>query len=60
MSAVAATHAGLLLDDLQNPFGRKQEVDEAAEAVSTILPLHHTEELPEDSGSRSSEGAVQG
>lgn len=45
------THTGFLLDDLQDPLGRKQEVREAAEAVSSVLPLHHTEELPQDSGS---------
>lgn len=54
------THAGFLLDDLQNPLGRKQEVDEAAEAVPAVLPLHHAEELPKDSGSRGSERPVQG
>lgn len=48
------------MDDLQDPLGRKQEVNEAAESVSSVLPLHHAEELPQDGGSSSSEGAIQG
>ena len=60
MSVISTTHAGFLLDDLQNPLGRKQEVNKAAESVSTVLSLHHAEELPEDSGGCGSEGAVQG
>lgn len=55
-----ATHIGFLLDDLQDPLRRKQKVNEAAEAVSSVLPLHHAEELPQNSGSSGSEGAVQG
>lgn len=54
------THIGFLLDDLQDSFGRKQEVNEAAEAVSSVLPFHHAEELPQDRGSGGTEGAVQG
>lgn len=57
---VSATHTAFLLYDLQNPLGRKQEVDEAAEPVSAVLPLHHAEELPQDGGSGGSERAVQG
>lgn len=45
---------------MQYPLGGKQEVDEAAEAVSSVLPFHHTEELPKDSGSGDTEGSVQG
>lgn len=60
MLSLSATHAGFLLDDLQNPLGRKQEINEAAEAVSAVLPLHHTEKLPQDGGSGGTEGAVQG
>lgn len=60
MSAMSTTHTGFLLDDLQNPLGRKQEVNETAEAVSAVLPLHHAEELPQDGGGGGSEGAVQG
>lgn len=54
------THAALLLDDLQNPFGRKQKVNEAAEAVPTVLSLDHAEELPEDGGRGGTEGTIQG
>jgi len=57
---LATTHTGFLLDDLQDSLARKQEVDEAAEAVSSVLPFHHTEELPQDRGSGGTEGAVQG
>lgn len=53
-------YAGFLLDDLQDPLGRKEEVNEAAKAVSAVLPLHHTEKLPQDGGSGGTEGAVQG
>lgn len=59
-SRVSTTHTGLLLDDLQDPLGGKQEVDEAAEAVSSVLPLHHTEELPQDGGGGGAEGSVHG
>ena len=48
------------MDDLQDPLGRKQEVDETAETVSSVLSFHHTEELPQDSGSGDTEGSVQG
>lgn len=48
------------MDDLQYPLGGKQEVNEAAEAVSSVLPFHHTEELPQDGGSGDTEGPVQG
>lgn len=48
------------MDDLQDPLSREQEVDEAAEAVPTVLPLHHAEELPEDGGRSDTEGAVKG
>lgn len=54
------THTALFLDDLQNPFSRKQEVNEAAESVPTVLSLHHAEELPEDGGSSGTKGTVQG
>lgn len=54
------THRGFLLDDLQDPLGGKQEVNEAAEAVSSVLPFHYTEELPEDGASSGTEGSVQG
>lgn len=54
-----STYTGFFLNDLQDPLGRKQEVDEAAEAVTTVLPLHHTKELPEDGGSSGTEGTVQ-
>lgn len=60
MPHLSTTHTGFLLDDLQDPLGRKQEINEAAEAVSSVLPLHHTEELPQDGGSGGTEGAVQG
>lgn len=53
------THTGFLLDDLQYPLGGQQEVDEAAEAVSPVLPFHHAEELPQDSSSGDTEGSVQ-
>lgn len=53
------THTGFLLDDLQYPLGGQQEVDEAAEAVSPVLPLHHAEELPQDGSSGDTEGSVQ-
>lgn len=58
--AMSATYTGFLLDDLQDPLGRKQEVNKAAKAVSSVLPLHHTEKLPQDGGSSGTEGAVQG
>lgn len=48
------------MDDLQYPLGGKQEVNEAAEAVSSVLPFHHTEELPQDGGSGDTEWPVQG
>lgn len=57
---LSTTHTGFLLDDLQYPLGGKQEVNEAAEAVSSVLPFHHTEELPQDGGSGDTEGPVQG
>lgn len=60
LTHLSTTHTGFLLDDLQDPLGRKQEVNEAAEAVSSVLPFHHTEELPQDGGSGGTEGAVQG
>lgn len=56
---LSLTHTGFLLDDLQYPLGGQQEVDEAAEAVSPVLPLHHTEELPQDGSSGDAEGSVQ-
>ena len=59
MSVISATHTGFLLDGLQNLLGGEQEVNEAAKAVSPVLPLHHAKELPQDSGSSGSEGAVQ-
>lgn len=48
------------MEDLQDPLGRKQKVNEAAEAVSTVLPFHHAEELPQNRGSSGTEGRVQG
>lgn len=60
MPHLSTTHTGFLLDDMQYPLGGKQEVNEAAEAVSSVLPFHHTEELPKDSGSGDTEGSVQG
>lgn len=57
---MSRTYTGFLLDDLQNPLGRKQEVDEAAEAVPSVLPLHHTEELPQDGGSGDAKRSVNG
>lgn len=57
---MSTTYTGFLLDDLQDPLGRKQEVHEAAETVSSVLPLHHTEELPQDRGSGGAEGSVHG
>ena len=48
------------MDDLKDPLGREQEVNEAAEAVSSVLPFHHTEELPQDGGRSGAEGAVKG
>lgn len=48
------------MDDLQYSLGGKQEVNEAAESVSSVLPFHHTEELPQDGGSGDTEGSVQG
>lgn len=53
------THTGFLLDELQYPFGGQQEVNEAAEAVSPVLPFHHAEELPQDGSSGDAEGSVQ-
>lgn len=60
MSIIPTTHTGFLLDNLQDPLCRKQKVNETAEAVSSVLPLHHAEELPQNSGSSGSEGAVKG
>lgn len=57
---MSRTYTGLLLDDLQDPLGRKQEVHEAAEAVSSVLPLHHAEELPQDGGSGDAKRSVHG
>lgn len=59
-SMMQTTHICFLLDDLQDPLCRKQEVDEAAEAVSSVLPLHNAEKLPQNSGSSDGEGSVQG
>ena len=59
MPHLSTTHTGFLLDNLQYPLGGKQEVDEAAEAVSSVLPFHHAEELPQDGGSSDAEGSVQ-
>lgn len=56
---LSLTHTGFLLDDLQYPLGGQQEVDEAAEAVSPVLPFHHAEELPQDGSSGDTEGSVQ-
>lgn len=60
MPHLSTTHTGFLLDNLQDPFGRKQEVNEAAKAVSSVLPFNHTEELPQDGGSSGGEGSVKG
>lgn len=60
MPHLSTTHTGFLLDDMQYPLCRKQEVNEAAQSVSSVLPFHHTEELPKDSGSSDTEGSVQG
>lgn len=59
-SHTSRTYTGFLLDDLQDPLGGKQEVHEAAEAVSSVLPLHHTEELPQDGGGGDAKGSVHG
>lgn len=55
---LSLTHTGFLLDDLQYPLGGQQEVNEAAEAVSPVLPFHHAEELPQDGSSGDTEGSV--
>ena len=44
---------------MQDPLGREQEVEEAAQAVSAVLPLHHAEELPQHSGRAGAEGGVE-
>lgn len=54
------TYTGFLLDDLQDPLGGQQEVHEAAQAVPPVLPLHHTEELPQHGGRGHAEGSVHG
>lgn len=56
---LSLTHTGFLLDDLQYPLGGQQKVNEAAEAVSSVLSFHHAEELPQDGSSGDTEGSVQ-
>lgn len=58
-SFLSLTHTGFLLDDLQYPLGGQQKVNEAAEAVSSVLPFHHAEELPQNGTSGDTEGSVQ-
>lgn len=56
---LSLTHTGFPLDELQYPFGGQQEINEAAEAVSPVLPFHHAEELPQDGSSGDAEGSVE-
>ena len=53
------TYTCVLLDGLKDPLGREQEVEEAAQAVSAVLPLHHAEELPQHSRRAGTERGVE-
>lgn len=56
----AETHTGILLQVLQEVLGRKQEVEEVAEAVSTVTAVHHCEDLRQQGGGRGLEGREDG
>ena len=57
--AAVHTHTRVLLDCLQDPLGGEQEVEQAAQAVPAVLPLHHAEELPQHGGRAGAEGGVE-
>lgn len=46
------THTGFLLQVLQGPRGRDEEVSEAAQPIAPVEPLSHAEHLPEHRGRR--------
>lgn len=54
------THTGLLLQVLQGPPGRDEEVCEAAQPIPTVELLCHAEQLPEHRGCRGLKGGVEG
>lgn len=45
-----STHAGVLLNALQDVLGRDQEVDEVAQAVAAVRPLHLVQHLAQHGG----------
>lgn len=52
LSLEDGTHTGFLLQVLEGPRGRDEEVSEAAQPIAPVEPLSHAEHLPEHRGRR--------